>query len=662
MSSTPESLRNIGIVAHINAGKTTLSERVLFDAGVQSSMGEVDEGTATMDWMAEEQRRGISITAAVTHVDWHGYRINLIDTPGHVDFTAEVERCLRVLDGVVVVLDGVRGVESQTEVIWQQVEALGTPRLVFVNKMDRETADFEACVVALEERLGCRALPLVLPVRDGNQLQGLVDVVHDVVRGTTPDGDSGWELSRQAVVEVCADYDEQIMRDFVEGRFIEESRLVVALRRAVLACEVVPVLAGAALPNHGVDLLLDAVCRYLPSPLDRPVLTDPSGGDVRRVEAHSDAPFCGLLFKVQIDDGEHLYYVRVYRGTLRVGDMVGSSNHPAEVKVEAIWAMHAMHRQELPVAAAGDVVVLEIPAAADLRTGESLFDSRHPVTLAPLHFPPPVLTRSLEAEVGEDDHELEIAAANLVREDPTLVLQRSTDTGALQVSGMGELHLQVFGQRLEAALGHGLRLGAPRALRRETLARPVEVQGECRRHQEGEELSTMVRLALEPVPGLGIARVGEVDLEPPLTGPVRDLLTAQLRMGLRGTHPAQDLRVHVLKVVGARSGPDGEAMLGAALAIACRKAATVAGVVTLEASMGYDIHCPAETLSAVLADLNSRGAQIQRISPGIGDANVRGRVALGQVLGYTTRLRSVTRGLGTISLTPVGFEPITEDR
>jgi elongation factor G len=661
MASSTQQLRNIGIVAHINAGKTTLTERILFDSGVQSFMGEVDEGTATMDWMVEEQRRGISITAAITHVDWGGYRVNLIDTPGHVDFTAEVERCLRVLDGVVVVLDAVRGVESQTEMIWRQVEAFGIPRLVFVNKMDRETADFAGSVVALVERLGCRALPLALPVRKDGRLQGLVDVVHDVVRGKEPEGGPGWELSRQAVVEVCADYDEEIMRDFVDGRFVAEPRLTAALRRAVLACEVVPVLAGAALPNRGVDLLLDAVCRYLPSPLDRPVLTDASGGTVRRLKVDHGAPFCGLLFKVQIEGGDRLYYVRVYCGTLRVGDTVGSSRHPGEARIEAIWAMHAMHREEVPEARAGDVVVVAMPAAGELRTGESLFDPGHPVTLAPLHFPPPVLTRSLEAARGEDADELEAAARSLVGEDPTLVLSFGADTGGLLVSGMGELHLQVFGQRLQAALGCDVRLGAPQVLRRETVTQQVEARGECRRHLDGEERSTVVRLVLEPVPGLGPAAVGDVDLEPALAQKVRDLLESQVRMGLRGTHPAQDLKVHVSEVVGGVSGPDGEAMLGAALAIACRKAAAEAGVVTLEPSMGYDIHCPAETLSAVLADLNARGAQIHDVKPGVGDANVRGRVALGRVLGYTTRLRSMTRGLGTMSLTPVGFEPVLEN-
>ena len=339
-------LRNIGIVAHINAGKTTLAERFLFRSGKQSYMGDVDEGTATMDFMPEEQERGISISAAVTNIDWRGFHLNLFDTPGHVDFTAEVERSLRVIDGVIVVLDGIAGVESQTEIVWEQVKRHRIPALVFINKLDRATSDFEESLISLSDRLGCPALPLVLPQREDGRLAGLVGLVEDRPIGEKRVDPHGWQPSRQAVIEACADYDDGILADFVEGVRVEPDRLHRALRRGTLAGGVVPVLAGSALLTRGVDWLLTAICRYLPSPLDRQVVG--VGGE--RVAVEETAPFCGLVFKLQFEGENCLQFVRVYTGLLRVGQTIRGSRHEGDVHVEAIWRLHAAHHEEIRTA------------------------------------------------------------------------------------------------------------------------------------------------------------------------------------------------------------------------------------------------------------------------------------------------------------------------
>ena len=646
-------LRNIGIVAHINAGKTTLTERFLFRAGKQRFMGEVDEGTATMDFMPEEQERGISISAAVANLDWRGFHLNLIDTPGHVDFTAEVERSLRVLDGVILVLDGVAGVESQTEILWQQVQTYAVPALVFINKLDRETCDFEASLIALTERLGCAALPLVLPCKKGDEVVGLIDLVEGVSIGEQEVDSQMWRPSRQAVIEVCADYDESIMADYVDGVTVEPSRLHRALRRATLGGSVLPVLAGSALLNRGVDWLLTAVCRYLPSPLDRSVV------DVERVRVtvDEDAPFCGLVFKLQSESDGRLYFVRVYSGTLRTGDSVQGSRRSDSVRVESIWRVHAAHQEEIQEVSAGDVGALRVDA--DLATGETLYATGHEVLLEPVSFPQPVLSTRVETVNATDADTIAVAARRLCREDPTLVLGEDEETGSLLVSGMGELHLSVFGERLAAAVGKKVRLSPPRVLLHETLAQPATASGECLRHLDGERLSARVELSAEPSPGLGPAEVGAVTLEDKgAEEMVRRLLRSQLQAGMSGPAAAHDLVVSVTAAAGDLLGPRGEAVCGEALAIACRKLATSGGPIQLEPYVDCTVTCPAETLSWALADLRSRGARITRVDAAKGKATIRGELRFSAVLGYTTELRSLTHGLGTVQLRPTGVRPV----
>ncbi|MEE2887214.1 MAG: translation factor GTPase family protein, partial [Planctomycetota bacterium] len=502
-----ERLRNIGIVAHINAGKTTLTERFLFRSGKQSYMGEVGEGTATMDFMPEEQERGISISAAVSNIDWRGFHINLIDTPGHVDFTVEVERSLLVLDGVIVVLDGVAGVESQTEIVWRQAQQRSVPALVFINKLDRTTADFEASLISISDRLGCRTVPLVLPCRKDGALVGLIDLVEDRLIGSAKVAPETWQPSRQVVIEACADYDETILEDFVDGQGVQPERLHRALRRAVLANRFVPVLAGSALHNRGIDWLMTSVCRYLPSPLDRRIET--SSGTV--VSAEETAAFCGLVFKVQFEGEVCVHFIRVYSGLLQVGETVGGSRRSEPIKIEEIRRVHASEFDEVEEVRAGDVAA--IVTDVELSTGETLFSQGVPAILERVQFPEPVLTARIEVIRAEDFEAMAGAARRLAREDPTLVLSRDEDSGGLLVSGMGELHLSVFGQRLQVELGHDIRLSAPTVLTQQTVAGPGEAHAECRRHLDGEQISAAIGLRVEPFPGTGPATVGRIEAD-----------------------------------------------------------------------------------------------------------------------------------------------------
>ena len=655
-------LRNLGIVAHINAGKTTLSERILFVTGKQSYLGAVDEGTATMDWMREEQERGISITAAVTNVRWKGFELNLIDTPGHVDFTAEVQRSLRVLDGVVVVLDGVRGVESQTEIIWRQIEQRSAPRIVFVNKLDRATANFEQALQSVRDRLRTRVVPIVLPLIVEGRLAGLVDII----RGTVVDygGAAGAEpekvaaSARQALVEVLADHDESILADFVSGTPIEPARLDRVLRVACLACAVTPALAGAALENRGVDWLLDAVCRYLASPLDQGEvvsLDDPT--QVR--PPRSDAMLAGLCFKVQVspDTDVLAHFARVYSGCLRAGDTVDSTAGP--IVVRRLWKLHAAEREEITSAGPGEVVAFEGGDA--LATGDTIFTPGHPMRLEPVRFPEPVIVTSLEPELAGDLPFVEDAARRLQREDPTIHVEHDPLTGALQMRGMGELHLEVFTERLQRTAKCRVRVGRPTVAMWETIQRTVGASAECRRPCAHGDLVAHVAIALVPRPRLGSAMVEDLAGPVAVGVPQRERLAlleemgALLRHGLRQPFPARDLHFQLISYQVTPPGEEGVILLLEALHVATRKAVATASTLLLEPVMEVVVECPTASLSAVLADLGSRGTLIQDVSSRLENGRVRGLARLSALLGYATRLRSLSKGLATVSMSTKGL-------
>lgn len=666
MTSSPESgrdvarVRNLGLVAHINAGKTTLSEAILHVSGRQPWLGAVEAGTATMDWMPEEQERGISIAAAVTTVPWRGHVIDLVDTPGHVDFTAEVQRSLRVLDGVVVILDGVRGVESQTVLVWRQADQRRLPRLVFVNKMDRATADFRAAVAAVEAKLHVKAVPLVLPVRREGALIGL----HEVIRGHTewfdrPDPEALAQLHPEAarlrVVELCADHDEEVLAAFVQGSPVSSQSLLASLRRTCLAGGLVPVLAGAALHERGVAQVLDAVCTLLPSPADLGPLSSldpaPGGGEERRL-GRSHEPFVGLAFKVQAAGAGTAVLLRVYAGKLGEGSAVRSSRG-AQVPVRRLFRPHGGDREPVRELTAGDIGGFE--TEAEVVTGDTLHAPEHPFRLEPTGFPDPVLTRRLEPMASDRAGILAACVHELVREDPTLRVGRDPESGALLVSGMGELHLEVIADRIERRLGERVRWGTPRVHSSLTVREAAEVRLEHRASVSGESIvaTVAVRVAPDPAEDHGPAMVGEVRSDDAgLVLAARHELEALLAQGVRDPSPLRGARVDV-PVLETTRGSAGAALALEALRDALARAIDLAGRVVLEPRMGLVVSCPAESVSAVLADLGGREAEIRGVEVRGEDAEIEARARLARLLGYAIRLRSITRGLGSVVLTPL---------
>lgn len=654
-------LRNFGIVAHIDAGKTTLSERILFDAGAQRFLGEVDDGTAAMDWMRPEQQRGISITAAATRFSWQGLSMQLIDTPGHVDFTAEVERCLRVLDGVVVVLDAVRGVESQTETVWQQASRWGVPALVFVNKMDRPGADYDAGIIALRERLGCAPLPVVVPTFHDGRLAGLVDVITGNVQwfhGEVPASANSslrGELAaaRQRLLEACAEFDDALLDAYLHDRAVDASVLGDSVRRACQELRGVPVLCGSALHNQGVDWLLDAVVAWLPAPQRQRraglAAADPPGD--------AELPFCGLVFKLQQQAETLLNYVRVFAGRLRTGDQIRCERTGDDVVVGELWAMRVMHHQVQVVAEPGEIVVL--PGDYGLRTGDTIHDPRYALSLSPPRFPSPVFTATFEPEQPGDLEPMVRGLCTLARDDPTLILELDQETGLPAVSGMGELHLEVALEQLRDGFGLRCRTTRPRVAMVQTLKAAAAAEAEARVVIDGVEHMASVQLRAELVD----------DLTPPLVRQGADIgssslarvqalaaaLQQQLASGLQGAHALRGISLWV-EGFATTLGRDAAIPLGLqAAGFALGRLVALAGTRRLEPLVSISITCPPESVTPVLADLNARGVEIRQVSSGIlgGDIQARGR--LRRLIGYATRLRSISRGRGQAQLAPAGY-------
>ncbi|MDR7545605.1 MAG: elongation factor G, partial [Armatimonadota bacterium] len=492
-------IRNIGIVAHIDAGKTTTTERILFYTGRVHRLGEVDEGSATMDWMIQERERGITITSAATTCLWRDHRINIIDTPGHVDFTMEVERSLRVLDGAVVLLSAVEGVQPQSETVWRQADRYRVPRLIFVNKMDRTGADFDRTVEMIRDRLGANPVPIQLPIGAEDGFEGVVDLLRmrsiiyldDLgTRSDETDIPAGLqepaEAARERLVEACADLDDALAHKYLEGREITEGELRDVLRRGTLAAKIVPVLCGSAFRNKGVQPLLDAVVDYLPSPLDLAAIagTDPRTGE--RVERPPDpsGPLAALAFKIISDPyvGK-LTYFRVYSGTLRAGSYVYNANKRQKERVSRILQMHANHREDIPEVSAGNVV-----AAVGLRvtaTGDSLCDEASPIILEAMHFPDPVISVAVEPKTKADEEKLSTSLARLADEDPTFRVRFDNETGQTIISGMGELHLEIIVDRLLREFNVQANVGRPQVAYKETIRRPATAEGRYVRQTGG---------------------------------------------------------------------------------------------------------------------------------------------------------------------------------
>jgi elongation factor G len=678
MSKSLEKLRNFGVMAHIDAGKTTVSERILYFAGRTHKIGEVHNGTAVMDYLAEEQERGITITSAATTLEWHGYTINLIDTPGHVDFTVEVERSLRVLDGAVAVFCGVGGVEAQSETVWHQAERYGVPRLCFINKMDRMGADFEMVVAEIASRLDGSPVLLQLPMGAGDEFVGQIDLIRrkaffyeaDDVATTMQEKEipeayrDAVEKARATLIEKAAEHDDALMEKYLGDEPIAEGDIVVGVRKGTLAGRLHPVLCGSALRHMGVRLLLDAVVGYLPSPLDVPPIQGVVGmknAETAVRETDPDEPFAGLVFKITSDQHGDLSFLRVYSGRLKAGTRVLNSTQDKKEIVTRIWEMHAKQRIRRDEAVAGDIVA--VVGLKSSLTGDTLCDTRHPIVLERLAFPDPVISMSIEPQTNADKQRLGEALDTLRREDPSFQCRHDEETGQTVISGMGELHLEIVRNKLVRDMGVKVRVGKPSVAYKETILASAEAEGRFVRQTGGRGQFGVVTLRVEsfkpseeedPICFVDATKGGVVPREyiPSVEQGVRDASTS----GSLAGYPMLNIRVTLLD---GKYHPVDSSDLAfqRAGAIAFGEAAEKASPVFLEPIMALTISTPEEYLGAVTGDLAARRAEIRSMAQRGRFRVVTADAPLAEMFGYSTQLRSLTQGRATSSMEPRRYAP-----
>jgi len=664
-------VRNIGIMAHIDAGKTTTTERILFYTGINYKLGEVHEGAATMDWMEQEQERGITITSAATTTSWLDHTINIIDTPGHVDFTVEVERSLRVLDGAVAVFDAVAGVEPQSETVWRQADRYGVPRICFVNKMDRVGAEFHRCVEMITDRLGAVPLVVQLPWGVESDFRGVIDLVrmrallwqtegkgdkYDVVAipGDHEEAAREW---RDKLLETTAEHDDEMMELYLEGIEPTVEQLEAGVRRATIAGAVTPVLCGTAFKNKGVQPMLDAIVAYLPSPLDIPSIKGHAvGNEETVVERHADPaePFAALAFKIMAD--QHLgklTYIRVYSGTLEAGSTVLNSIKGRKERIGKIYQMHANKREERPTAIAGQIVA--VMGLKDTTTGDTLCDQVKPVVLESMTFPAPVIHVAIEPKTKSDQERLGTAIQRLADEDPTFQVRTDEETGQTIIAGMGELHLEVLVDRMRREFRVEANVGRPQVAYRETIRRKVEkVEYTHKKQTGGSGQYGRVIIDLEPTGGDG----GGYEFENKVTGgripreyiPSVDAGCQEAaEFGVLAGFPMVDVKVTLTD--GAYHEVDSsELAFKIAGSMAFKKAAAQADPVLLEPVMAVEVRTPEDYMGDVIGDLNSRRGQIQAMEERSGARAVKALVPLSEMFGYVGDLRSRTQGRADYSM------------
>ena len=666
-------VRNIGIMAHIDAGKTTTTERILFYTGINYKIGEVHDGGATMDWMEQEQERGITITSAATTCMWKGNLINIIDTPGHVDFTVEVERSLRVLDGAVCVFDGVAGVEPQSETVWRQADRYNVPRICFVNKLDRTGASFERCVEMIGSRLNAVALVLQIPIGIEADFLGVVDLIAMKAltwRGETQKGEDyvieeipadmleAAKKARHDMVETLADADDEVMEKYLEGIDISEDEIIAAIRRATLADKLTPVLTGSAFKNKGVQPMLDAVNRYLPSPLDIKAIVGHKMGqpDVEEDRQPSEAePFSALAFKIMTDPHlGKLTFVRIYSGRLETGSSVLNSTKDRIERIGKIYQMHANKREEKDSAGAG--MIIAVMGLKDTTTGDTLCDSDKPVILESMDFPDPVISVAIEPKTKADQEKLGIAIQRLAEEDPTFHVKSDEETGQTIISGMGELHLEILVDRMRREFKVEANVGKPQVAYRETLRKPLPRHDYTHKKQSGGSGQfAKIQIALEPI--LDAQEIhyefvnkitgGRIPREyiPSVDAGCKEAMAA----GPLAGYPLVDVRVTLLD--GAYHDVDSSELAFKIAGIAgFREAAKLAGPVLLEPVMSVEVVTPEDFMGDVIGDLNSRRGQIQSMDERSGARVVKAVVPLSEMFGYVGDLRSRTQGRASYSM------------
>ena len=673
-----EKTRNIGIMAHIDAGKTTTTERILFYTGVNHKIGEVHDGAATMAWMVQEQERGITITSAATTCHWKDHRINIIDTPGHVDFTVEVERSLRVLDGAVTVLTARGGVEPQTETVWRQAEKYNVPRMAYVNKMDITGADFYNVVKMMHERLQANAVPIQLPIGAEDTFKGIIDlikmeaIVYEDDLGKVEDEvaipddmkDQAEEY-REKLLEACSEQDDEFMEKYLGGEEITEDDIKKVIRKATVTCQMVPVTCGTSYRNKGVQPLLDAIVDFMPAPTDIPPIAgvDPETGEEDHRPSSDDEPFAALAFKIMTDPfvGK-LAFFRVYSGTLDAGSYVYNSTKGKKERIGRILQMHANHRKEIEKVYSGDIAAAV--GLKDTTTGDTLCDEEHPIILESMEFPDPVISVAVEPATKNDQQKMGVALQKLAEEDPTFRVRTDEETGQTIISGMGELHLQIIVDRMLREFHVDCKVGEPQVAYRETIRKTVEAEGKFVRQSGGHGQYGHCWLKLEPQePGEGFAFENKVvggAIPKEFIKPVEDGVRQAMESGVVAGYPMVDIKATVFD--GSFHEVDSsEAAFKVAGSMAFKNGAEKANPVLLEPYVKVEVTVPEEYMGDVIGDLNSRRGRIEGMEARNGAQVINGFVPLSEMFGYSTDLRSKTQGRGNYSMEVAYYDEVPKN-
>jgi elongation factor G len=667
--------RNIGIMAHIDAGKTTTTERILFYTGVNYKIGEVHEGTATMDWMVQEQERGITITSAATTCFWNDKRINIIDTPGHVDFTAEVERSLRVLDGAVAVFDAVAGVEPQSETVWRQANRYGVPRIAFVNKMDRVGANFPRCVEMMKTKLNAKPAPIQIPWGTEADHKGIIDLVamkaiefHDDAQGSKfdileipADMQAEADKYREMLIETVAETDDALLEKYLHGGKVEAEEIKAALRRAAISGHVQPVICGSAFKNKGVQQLLDAVVDYLPSPLDVPAIKghDDVGAELER-PASDEAPFAALIFKIMTDPfvGQ-LAFFRVYSGHLDAGSGVFNSTKNGRERIGRILKMHANKREEIKEVYAGDIAAAV--GLKNVQTGDTICDENNPVILEAMNFPEPVIAVAIEPKTKADQEKMGMALAKLMQEDPTFKVHTDKETGQTIIRGMGELHLEIITDRMVREFNVGANIGKPQVAYREAITKEAQGHGRFIRQSGGRGQYGECKIRIKPAEeGHDFVFDNEIKggaIPKEFIKPIEQGIKEALETGILAGYPTTG--VHVELYDGSFHDVDSSEMaFKIAGSMAYQDAAKKAKPIIKEPIMDVEVVVPEDYMGDVIGDLSSRRGHIKHMEPRAGVQVITARVPLSEMFGYSTNLRSMTQGRGNYSMQFAAYDEV----
>ena len=670
-----EKTRNIGIMAHIDAGKTTTTERILFYTGVNHKIGEVHDGAATMDWMEQEQERGITITSAATTCHWKGYRVNIIDTPGHVDFTVEVERSLRVLDGSVAVFSAKDGVQTHSETVWRQADHYHVPRIAFINKMDTVGADFLRAVKTMEDRLHANALAMQLPIGKQDTFTGIIDLLERKAEVYLSDDGTQYEVRevpedmkdlveeyRDKIIEKAAEGDDALMEKYLEGVEPSIEEVKASIRRQTLNCDLFPVFCGSAYKNKGIQMLLDAVLDYLPAPTDVPAVkgTDPKTGEEITRESSDEAPMAALAFKIMADPfvGK-LAFFRVYSGIMKQGTYILNSTKGKKERVGRILQMHANNRKEIECAYSGDIAAAV--GFKDVTTGDSLCDENHPIILEKMEFPEPVISVAVEPKTKADQEKMGTALQRLAEEDPTFKVHTDPETNQTIISGMGELHLDIIVDRMRREFKVECTVGKPQVAYRETIRKTVEAEGKFIRQTGGHGQYGHCWLRLEPMEaGKGFEFANEVVggvIPKEFINPIQAGVEAAMEDGVVAGYPMVDIKVTVYD--GSYHDVDSSEMaFKVAGSMAFKEGAKKADAVLLEPYMSVEVDVPEEYMGDVIGGLNSRRGRIEGMESENGESRIKGFVPLSEMFGYATGLRSATQGRGTFTMTFDHYEEV----